>query len=96
LWCHVRPGRRVVSIYARQSQLNIRNHKSRNADRGGERHRRVTGYGSYAQRSELEAAVTDALLAEQLVIVGVRPNPEPNKAVGYLCGERAMASTDAC
>jgi len=33
LWCHVRPGRRVVSIYARQSQPNIRNHKSRNADR---------------------------------------------------------------
>jgi len=40
---------RVVSIYARQSQLNIRNHKSRNADRDGERHRRVTSYGSIAR-----------------------------------------------
>jgi len=37
------------SIYARQSQLNIRNHKSRNADRDGERHRRVTSYGSMAR-----------------------------------------------
>jgi hypothetical protein len=30
----------------RQSQPNIRNHESHNADRDGERHRRATSYGS--------------------------------------------------
>jgi hypothetical protein len=29
-----------------KASLNIRNHKSRNADRDKERHRRVTSYGS--------------------------------------------------
>ena len=35
------------------------------------------------------------LSAKQLVILGMRSNPEPNEAVGRLCGERAVAGTDA-
>jgi hypothetical protein len=57
---------------------------------------RLSGGSPFSSITRGVTAFTNALLAEQLVILGMCSDPEPNKDAGYLCCQCAVMAAYAC